>query len=94
MFSYYDQIESAVKRKDYVSINHRTAAFIASYFDIIFAKNKILNPGEKKLVEFALKNCKILPEDFEKDVNTLAVGPVEIRLQTAERMVENLRGIL
>lgn len=94
MFSYYDQINSAVNRKDYVSVNHRTAAFLASYFDIIFAKNKVLNPGEKKLVPFALKNCKILPEDFEKDVNTLAVGPVETRLQTAEKMVENLREIL
>lgn len=94
MFSYYDQLSSAVKRDDYVSVNHRTSAFLASYFDIIFAKNKILNPGEKKLVQFALKNCKILPENFEKDVNNLAVGPVDIRLKAAENMVENLRKIL
>lgn len=94
MFSFYDQIVSAVERNDFVSINHRCAAFLASYFDIIFAKNKVLNPGEKKLVPFALNNCKILPKDFEKDVNTLAVGAVEKRASTANKMVENLRKIL
>lgn len=94
MFSFYDQITSAVERSDFVSINHRCAAFLASYFDIIFAKNKILNPGEKKLVSFALNNCKILPENFEKDVNTLAVGAVEKRIPTANKLISNLRKIL
>ena len=94
MFSFYDQIVSAAERNDFVSINHRTAAFLASYFDIIFAKNKILNPGEKKLVQFAIDNCKILPADFEKDVNLLAAGNISERVNTAARMVENLRGFL
>ena len=94
MFSYRDQIASAVERCDFVSINHRCAAFLASYFDIIFAKNRILNPGEKKLIPFALKNCKILPEGFENDVKTLAVGEVSKRLPAADKMVENLRKIL
>lgn len=94
MFSYYDQLESAVERKDCVSINHRSAAFLASYFDIIFARNKLLHPGEKKLVSFALENCKTLPDDFEKDVETLSIGAVSQKLQTADKMVENLRKIL
>lgn len=92
--SYYEQLEKAVKRNDLNSINHRSAAFLASYFDIIFAKNKILHPGEKRLVEFAKNNCKILPKDFEKDVNKLAAGAVSKKLETASRMVENLRKIL
>ena len=91
MFSYYDQLNSAVQRNDYVSVNHRTAAFLASYFDIIFAKNKILHPGEKKLVDFAKANCKELPKNFEQDVNTLACGNVEERLKIAANMVEKLR---
>lgn len=94
MFSFYDQIVSAAERSDFVSINHRTAAFLASYFDIIFARNRVLNPGEKKLVSYALNNCKILPQDFEKDVNTLAIGAVEQRIPTASKMVNNLRIII
>lgn len=94
MFSFRDQIASAVERNDFVSINHRCAAFLASYFDVIFAKNRILNPGEKKLIPFALKNCKILPDGFENDVKILSVGEVQKRLPTADKMVENLRKIL
>lgn len=93
MFSYYDQLESAVKRNDFVSINHRISAFLASYFDIIFALNRVLNPGEKKLVEFAIKNCKILPKDFEKDVNFLCTCDTEFKIKTADKLVENLRKI-
>lgn len=41
---------------------------MASYFDIIFALNELLHPGEKKLINYALKNCKILPENFESNI--------------------------
>lgn len=94
MFSYYDQLKSAEKRNDMVSINHRSAAFLASYFDVLFAHNRVMNPGEKRLVEFAKNNCKDLPEDFEKDVNNMAAGPVEDRLKTADKLIKNLRKIL
>lgn len=92
--SYYAQIEKAVKRNDLNSVNHRTAAFLASYFDIIFAKNELLHPGEKRLVDYALNHCKILPENFKKDVENLASGNIESKLHTARNMVENLRNIL
>ncbi len=94
MFSYFDQLNTAVERDDYVSVNHRSAAFIASYFDIIFAMNRLLHPGEKKLVQFAKENCKILPQDFETDVNRLAIGSPSERIQTASKMVEKLRNLL
>lgn len=45
--SYFHQIEAAVHRQDVVSIHHRLAALVASYFDVLFALNRVLHPGEK-----------------------------------------------
>ena len=56
--SYYEQIKKALMRNDIVSVNHRITAFLASYFDIIFATNKLLHPGEKRLIKYAQDNCK------------------------------------
>ena len=92
--SYCEQIEKAIKRNDFNSVNHRISAFLASYFDIIFAKNEMLHPGEKRLVKYALDNCKILPKDFEKVVDSLTMGDVSQKLNTAAMMVENLKAIL
>lgn len=69
--SYYEQIAKALARGDLNSVNHRIAAFLASYFDIIFAKNKLLHPGEKRLVQYAKQHCKILPRDFEENIEKL-----------------------
>lgn len=69
--SYYEQIEKGIARHDLNSVNHRIAAFLASYFDIIFAKNKLLHPGEKRLVQYAKQHCKILPKDFEENIEKL-----------------------
>ncbi len=90
--SYYEQIEKAVKRGDKNSINHRISAFMASYFDVIFAKNELLHPGEKRLVQFALKNCKILPNDFEENIEKL-YGEDD-KPAVLNVMFENLKEIL
>lgn len=92
--SYYEQIEKAIARNDMVSINHRIAAFLASYFDIIFAKNELLHPGEKRLIQFAKTNCKILPKNFEKNINDLLAQPNPETLNILNVMVKNLKNIL
>lgn len=92
--SYYEQIEKAVKRNDLNSINHRISAFMASYFDVIFAKNKLLHPGEKRLVQYALKNCSILPDDFEKNIIKLFSDSNTNKLDILNIMTENLRKIV
>lgn len=69
--AYKEQIEKTVKRGDVISINHRTAAFMESYFDVLFALNEQTHPGEKRLVQLCKKSCKILPQHFEENINQL-----------------------
>ena len=71
MPAYKWQIAKAVERKDIVSVNHRTAAFMESYFDIIWAMNELTHPGEKRLVSLCKKLCRRLPVDFEENINKL-----------------------
>lgn len=71
MPAYELQIAKAVKRRDLVSINHRTAAFMESYFDIIFAMNELTHPGEKRLVQLAKERCRVLPAHFEENIERL-----------------------
>jgi hypothetical protein len=66
--SYTNQLAKAVKRGDLVSINHRLAALLASYFDVIFAVNRTLHPGEKRLVSLALAQCEKLPVGMAVDL--------------------------
>ncbi|MCL2083966.1 MAG: nucleotidyltransferase domain-containing protein, partial [Oscillospiraceae bacterium] len=43
MPSYSGQIQKAVKRGDAVGVNHRLAEFLSSYFDILFALNRVFH---------------------------------------------------
>jgi hypothetical protein len=92
--SYYEQIEKAVKRNDVVSINHRITAFLASYFDIIFAVNELLHPGEKRLIQYAKDNCNILPDNFEENIKKLLIQSNFETLNILNDMVEKLRKIM
>ena len=80
MASYCEQIEHAILRHDLVSQAHRTSALLASYFDILFAINAQNHPGEKKLVVWAQKTCKLLPESFESMVDQVVehIGQKEL----------------
>lgn len=69
--SYNLQIKKAIERGDIVSINHRITEFLASYFDILFALNKEMHPGEKRLIPLCKKHCEHLPKNFEENLNTL-----------------------
>ena len=90
--SYDMQIKKAAGRGDTVSINHRTAEFLASYFNIIFAINNLTHPGEKRLVQLCKERCKILPNNFEENLNELFAemfsGDV---FQAVEKIVNELK---
>jgi len=68
------QIRKAVKRGDFVSVNHRVTEFLASYFDVIFALNEMTHPGEKRMQHICSKECKILPNHFDRNLDRLFDG--------------------
>ena len=92
--SYLHQIELAVKRDDPVSVNHRVAALLASYFDVLFAVNEQPHPGEKRLLLHAARLARV-PRDFERRVWAVvaAVGWGEVVARVNE-LVEGLEELV
>ena len=88
--SFYEQVKKAINREDYVSLNHRISAFLASYFDTLFAINKVLHPGEKRLIQYAKTHCKKLPEDFEEDINNITKYPLKNTLEILSKLNNNI----
>ena len=80
------QLELAVMRDDIVSQNHRLSSILASYFDVLFAYNRVYHPGEKKLMRYASLLCDRLPKGFDKDIPTLirSIGTAGILPRTRE----------
>ena len=92
-FSFLNQMRKAVDAADLVAVQHRTAAWLACYFDLLFAANRVLHPGEKRLIAFAERECERVPERFGQDVLELVQraanldpGPVG----SAGRMLDRL----
>ncbi len=71
MSAYRGQLKKAVDRGDWVSVNHRLAALLASYFDVIFAINQLPHPGEKRLLKITATACALQPTGMEEQVNQL-----------------------
>ena len=69
--SYAHQLEKAIGRGDLVSVNHRVAALLASYFDVLFALNRLPHPGEKRLIEATVTRCPLVPEGLSDQVAAL-----------------------
>jgi hypothetical protein len=63
--SFLHQIERAIARRDVNSVQHRTTALLASFFDILFALNRVPHPGEKRLIAFAERECLLRPANLD-----------------------------
>ena len=94
--SYRYQLERAAARDDRVSVNHRVAALLASYFDILFAINRVLHPGEKRLLKHATEQCEHLPQEMERQVKELieAIAPGRQVIEKTDALVDGLDALL
>jgi hypothetical protein len=97
--SYRTQIARALDRGDIVSVNHRVAALLASYFDILFALNRRTHPGEKRLLAHARANCSQLPENFESQISQLvkstrSAAGAAVTLTAIDALVDDLDTLL
>lgn len=95
--SYYNQIQKALKRGDLISLNHRLAAFLSSYFDILFALNKVLHPGEKKLLEYVEKECSRIPKNLGANIAEALAAAAQgnsTLLDSLDRLLSSLDEIL
>jgi hypothetical protein len=94
---YAHQIEKAVRRGDLVSVNHRVAALLASYFEVIFALNRVLNPGEKRLLSYTLQHCPRIPPEMAAEVTAVlqAAGACDpILLEKVAALLDHLDPLL
>lgn len=58
------QIDSALARADAPAVLDRTAALLVSYFDVLFAANRVPHPGQKRLVAWVERTCARAPADL------------------------------
>jgi hypothetical protein len=69
--SYAVQLERAAARGDRANLIDRASAFLASYFDIVFALNRVAHPGEKRQLAYAERNCPRLPPELRARLDEL-----------------------
>ncbi len=95
--SYANQLAKAAARDDLVSVNHRLAGLLASYFDMLFALNRSTHPGEKRLVEAATRTCTRLPEGMAVDMDDLlrsSGADLPGLLARVDRLIDRLDDLL
>lgn len=88
MFSLEEQLSAAQVRQGPVSIQHRTTAILASWFDIVFAVNRRTHPGEKRLLNH-LKKLPSQPRDADPMIRELVAKP-DRATETCRQLLDQL----
>ena len=96
-FAFRNQVEKVVREGDGIAAQHLGAKFLEAYFDALFAANRVLHPGEKRLVAFASRECAALPVRLRDDVATFLTAAAELSASIGEhmdRMVADLTDVI
>lgn len=72
--SYQRQIAKAVQRQDMVDLHLKATHYLASVFDILFAINRLPHPGEKRLIDWVERQCRIWPPDLRQNIEAILSG--------------------
>jgi hypothetical protein len=95
--SFLHQVEKAAARSDLVSLNHRVANLLASYFDVLFAVNQLPHPGEKRLIEIAETRCAKRPAGMTQQIESVLRASATLSHEVVARadlLVEGLEQLL
>ena len=92
--SFLEQLALAGARGDAVASNHRAAAFLASWFDMLFAANRALHPGEKRLVAHVREAGLAAPPDFEPLVADFLAADAASRIALAHRLADAIEAFV
>jgi hypothetical protein len=68
------QLTKAADRGDRVAMLDRAATLLASYFDVLFALNRVPHPGEKRQLDWAARTCPWRPADLDELIEHLAAS--------------------
>lgn len=92
--SFAEQIELAQRRDDPVSVQHRVAALLASAFDVLFAVNRVPNPGEKRLLQHAARLCPLRPPRWDEQVRAVLDATGDDLLPRVHDLLDGLDDLL
>ena len=77
------QISLALNRNDAVSVQHRVSALLLSFFDVWFALQRELHPGEKRMLSH-------LPEPWASRVRLVIEAPPQMLLNQIDALLDPL----
>lgn len=91
---FQEQMRICIARNDPTGWNQYAFIFTNSYFDVIYAVNRLYLPGAKQIVKFARRRCSIIPDNVGEIHEFLAAAPGPEAMAVVERLVAGLGKIL
>ena len=93
----YDENGNLTKYKEKYSFDYPEQ--LKKNIDMIFAINSLTHPGEKRLIQLCKKQCKILPENFEENLELLFSHMFSRKnqaqcIEAIENIVKNIKKII